>query len=53
MNGVLEPLALVTSDDGPVWLAVDEVDGVLVDPVSGVPVELETLVLVVGLPDPV
>lgn len=48
---LLEPVALVTADDGARLVEVDEVDGVIVERASGVPVDLVSLVVVVGLPE--
>ncbi len=46
------PLALVTVEpSGAEVIPVDEVDGVLVDRRSGVPVDLVSVVVVVGLPE--
>lgn len=47
----LLPVALVTTDEGVELVLVDEVDGALVDRSSGEPVDLVSLVVVVGLPE--
>ena len=51
MGELLEPVALVTADDGARLVEVDEVDGVIVERASGVPVDLVSVVVVVGLPE--
>lgn len=45
------PAAIVTGDDGLELVLVDEVGGELRDRVSGAPVDLVSVVVVVGLPE--
>lgn len=47
----LLPAAVVLEDDGPRLVRVAEVSGVLVDRETGEPVDLVSVVVVVGLPE--